>query len=115
MSLSLTRAFSKLQVTVNAFSALNRTVVGKRNFSRTLPNKFFFGKKPDTSKFTVEKISIPNQNFKMGVPQKPKEGTSVAYEPNEIKDMLKFLMGVVSNIIYIYISIKNENILLVNK
>ncbi|ORX44830.1 hypothetical protein BCR36DRAFT_585951 [Piromyces finnis] len=30
----------------------------------------------------------------MGVPQKVMEGTSKIYEPSEIKDMLKFLMGV---------------------
>jgi len=111
MSLSLTKSVAKLPVTVNALSVINRTVVGKRNLSRTLPNQFFFSKKSDTTtpKFVVEKLPMPNPSFKMGVPQKEKEGTSVAYNPNEIKDMLKFLMGAVSCVyIYIYIEIKIE-------
>jgi len=96
MSLSLSKSLvSKLPVSVNAVtSAFNKAVVTKRNLSRTTPNQFLFGKKP--AKFNVEKLHIPNPSWKMGVPQKVPVGTSVEYSPNEIKDMLTFLMGTVN-------------------
>jgi len=90
MSLSLFRSLSKLSISTNTLSMLNTNVI-KRNLTRTTPNHFFFGKKP--AKFELKKIEIPNATWKKGTPQKIPNGKSIAYEPKELKNMIRFALG----------------------
>jgi len=91
MSLSLINSLSKLSTSTNALSALSSSVI-KRNLTRTTPNQFLFCKKP-ASKFELKKVEIPNANWKKGTPQKIPSGKSIAYEPKDLKNMIRFALG----------------------
>jgi len=93
MSLSLIKSLSKLS-TSNSLSALSSNVI-KRNLTRTTPNQFLFCKKP-AAKFELKKVEIPNANWKKGTPQKIPSGKLIAYEPKELKNMIRFALGSVS-------------------
>ncbi|ORX76512.1 hypothetical protein BCR32DRAFT_296197 [Anaeromyces robustus] len=90
MSLSLTNSFVKIPAT-KALSAFGNSIISKRNISRTVPNHFFFGKKPE--KFEVKRVEIPNATWKKGTPQKIPSGKIISYEPKDIFNMIKFTKG----------------------